>query len=71
MFSKALIDYKKQGNLQQLTPVLVGLFTEDPQNYPFFKGSYKNVQFKRNILWYDYLMNICIYNFMLSMVLIS
>ena len=38
MFSKALVDYKKIGDFQQLTPVLVGVFTEDTELYPFFRG---------------------------------
>lgn len=43
-FSRALLDYKKQGSLHQLTPVLVNLFTEDPIHYPFFIEFYRFVR---------------------------
>ncbi|XP_076079932.1 regulator of telomere elongation helicase 1-like isoform X1 [Mytilus galloprovincialis] len=44
MFSKALVDYKKIGDFQQLTPVLVGVFTEDTELYPFFREFYRFVR---------------------------
>ncbi|CAG2219451.1 RTEL1 [Mytilus edulis] len=44
MFSKALVDYKKIGDFQQLTPVLVGVFTEDSELYPFFREFYRFVR---------------------------
>ena len=38
MFSKALVEYKRLGDFDKLTPVLVGLFTEDSQFYSLFRG---------------------------------
>lgn len=41
MFSKALVEYKKTGDFQKLTPVLVGIFTEDCQCYHLFRSKYQ------------------------------
>ena len=44
MFSKALVEYKKIGDFQKLTPVLVGIFTEDSLCYPLFRSKFQNLQ---------------------------
>lgn len=46
MFSKALVEYKKTGDFQKLTPVLVGIFTEDCQCYHLFRKFYQFVRHK-------------------------
>jgi hypothetical protein len=43
MFSKALVEYKKIGDFQKLTPVLVGIFTEDSLCYPLFRSKFQNL----------------------------
>lgn len=46
LFSKALVEYKKNGDFQKLTPVLVGIFTEDCACYPLFREFYRFVRHK-------------------------
>lgn len=38
MFSTALVQYKKTEDIDAVSAVLAGLFTEDTANYPLFRS---------------------------------